>query len=305
MEISKARGLTVILASALIAWWVLPGLAQVKEPVWVYDPEDQEFGPSVWGEIRKPNGKKLFPECSGGPLNQGNDQTPIDIKDAEAPGLMPIKISYRRTPLNVINDFRKIQVRNGNLRNRLVIEGEAYHLVEFHFHTPSEHTVDGKRYPMDAHFVHTNSHGQLAVLSVAYRVGRRNRTLGTIFANAPRENGTFIGGENMVDGEFLDLRGLLPRMSQYFTYNPGSLTNPPCTEELLWVLLKKPATISQRQVDIFRRILTDVQGFPTNARPLQHPQDRQIFERKRWGGGSDIFGGLKGFHRQGIGALTP
>lgn len=280
--------LSVVLASVFTVGLAIPVSAQVKEPVWVYDPADLSFGPVVWGDILQPDGRKMFPTCSGGPLGQGNDQTPIDITDAEERRLRSISVKYRKTPLNVTNNFRNIQVRNANLRNRIVVDGEAFHLIELHFHTPSEHTVNGERFSMEGHFVHMNAHDQFAVLSILYKLGKRNRVLAKIFAHAPRDNGTFIAGENIVEGRFVNPRGLLPHRSQYFFYSPGSLTNPPCSEELLWFILKKPATVSQEQVDTYMKILTDVQEFSTNARPRQDKQNRMILEKRRGKGVSGL-----------------
>jgi carbonic anhydrase len=280
----------ILLAVVFTAALALPTLAQEKEPPWVWNP-DNPSGPKGWGQILGPDGKMLYPECSGGPQGQGTEQTPIDITTPELQRLPTIEIKYGKTPLNVLNDYRKIEVRNGNIQNRLVVDGDSFYLVEFHFHTPSEHEVDGKPFAMEAHFVHTNSDGQYAVLGVFFDLGRENPELAKILAFAPRRGRTYKAGFREVEGSTLDPLHLLPRGQEYFHYNPGSLTTPPCYRQIFWFLLKTPATVSQEQVDTFRKILMDVQGFPTNARPLQNLQDRKILENR---GGRVIFRRIRG-----------
>lgn len=281
----------VALATVFTIGLALPATAQEKAPVWVWDPSDTSFGPSVWGDILKPNGKMLYPFCSGGPLGQGTEQTPIDITNPELQRLPTIEIKYGKTALNVLNDFRGIQVLNGNFQNRLVVDGDSFYLHQFHFHTPSEHQVDGEAFAMEAHFVHLNSDSEIAVLGVFYELGKENPELAKILANAPRSRGTYIGGMNVAERSTLDPLELLPRGQEYFHYSPGSLTTPPCYQQLLWFVLKQPVTVSQEQVDTFKQILRDVQGFPTNARPRQALQDRPIMENM---GGRVIFKRIRG-----------
>jgi carbonic anhydrase len=143
----------------------------------------------------------------------------------------------------------------------MTVGGVEYHLSQFHFHTPSEHTIDGKSYPAVAHFVHHDKDGNLAVVGVMYKVGKPNKKFKEIVES---EN---MGMKKKIAVESSDLTELLPVNREYFHYM-GSLTTPPCTEGVSWFVMKHPVEISQKQLDDLNKLM------PNNARPIQDPNGR-------------------------------
>jgi carbonic anhydrase len=143
----------------------------------------------------------------------------------------------------------------------LRIGQERYKLVQFHFHTPSEHRLHGEQFPMELHFVHRNALGELAVVGVFLREGAANPLIQQIWDAVSSE----AGGQ-------IDPEDLLPQNREYYRY-AGSLTTPPCTEGVRWHVLTEPVELSAAQVDEFRAI------FPLNARPIQPLNGRPVLER--------------------------
>ncbi len=166
----------------------------------------------------------------------GTRQSPIDINDGIRVDLDPVRFDYKPTSFNVINNGHTVQVNMGT-GNFITIMGSSYELLQFHFHRPSEERVNGKTFQMVIHLVHKNDEGKLAVV-----------------AKAP-----------------LDIGQLLPVRREYFTYM-GSLTTPPCSEEVMWIVVKEPLRLSAQQIEIFARL------YPMNARPIQPKYDRLIKE---------------------------
>ncbi|MBF0304596.1 MAG: carbonic anhydrase family protein [Alphaproteobacteria bacterium] len=213
-------------------------------------------GPAEWAKISTD-----FAAC------EGKDQSPIDIKNPIPARLGEIKVSYRPQSLAVINNGHTIQV-NFKPGNSMEFEGETFDLVQYHFHTPSEHAFDGKRSPMEAHLVHKGAtSGKLAVLGVMMVPGKPNDTIEAIWNAMPTE----AGPEKEVAEALLNPQALLPANQSYFRYE-GSLTTPPCSEVVKWINLKQPIEVSQAQLDRFAKL------FPMNARPLQPVNRRFILE---------------------------
>ena len=149
----------------------------------------------------------------------------------------------------------------------LTAGGRRYELVQFHFHRPSEERVDGKQYDMVAHLVHKDAEGRLAVVAVLIERGATPQpVIQTVWANLPLEQGEEVAAQAP-----LDVGRLLPTDRSYFTYM-GSLTTPPCTEGVLWMVLKQPVQVSEQQIAIFSRM------YPMNARPVQAAGGRMIKE---------------------------
>lgn len=217
---------------------------------WTYSGES---GPENWGDL-----DPSFVLCK-----DGTSQSPIDLTNATSTELEDHRIVYRDTPLVIINNGHTIQVDySGNSYMRL--DKERYRLLQFHFHTPSEHTKDGQAYPMEAHLVHMNDNGQLAVIGVHMKVGDTNRFLEDIWANMPSEE-----GEIEVDKE-INVKDFLPDEDGHYNYS-GSLTTPPCSEGVNWIVLHKAVEISLQQLQAFQAI------FPMNARPVQPLNDRVLY----------------------------
>jgi carbonic anhydrase len=219
-------------------------------PHWEYK---GKAGPQAWGEL-----DESFAGCK-----LGRTQSPIDIRNARKARLAPLDIIYRPTEAEVLNTGHTIQV-NLNNAGTLTLDGVAYKLVQFHFHTPSEEHVNGKVYPMVAHLVHKSDDGKLAVIGVLLKAGKANLPLGTVFDNMSREE----GGKKALGQEF-DAARLLPADLGYYKFE-GSLTTPPCSEGVHWRVLKTPVEVSRNQINEFQKL------YKANARPVQPLNGRTV-----------------------------
>jgi carbonic anhydrase len=210
-------------------------------------------GPASWWKICSPK----FCVCTGGVR-----QSPIDLAGMTRAELPPLGFRYRRTPLAVLNNGHTIEVPAGG--SELRAEGQDYELIQFHFHTPSEHLFEGKEAPMELHFVHANALGELAVVGVMLREGAANPTLQKIWDIMPKTEGTAFDAKVRINPA-----ALLPAGHAYARY-AGSLTTPSCSEGVRWFVLLDPVEASAEQIAAFRKI------FPNNARPVQPRNGREI-----------------------------
>ena len=147
--------------------------------------------------------------------------------------------------------------------------GKTYDLVQFHFHRPSEERVDGQSFEMVIHLVHKSEDGKLAIVTILLEQGTENTLVQKVLNNLPLEK----GGEVSPPGQSLDVSHLLPVNRRYFTFM-GSLTTPPCTEDVLWLVFRQPQQISPEQLLIFQRL------YKPNARPVQPGFGRIIKESR-------------------------
>lgn len=209
--------------------------------------------PSRWGKL----------DPAYGACATGKRQSPIYIRDGIQVQLDPLVFSYQPSAFTVIDTGRTVQVdvAPGNF---LSIDGHRYELVEFHFHRPAEDVVEGKRYDMVIHMLHRDAEGRLAMLAVLLDKGAAQPVVQTVWNNLPLEQNRPVQARVT-----LDPAQLLPKEQNYYTYM-GSLTMPPCTEGVRWVVLRRPMTVSDEQIDIFSRL------YPMNARPLQDASNRLI-----------------------------
>ena len=212
-------------------------------------------GPDAWGKMRPE-----FSKCA-----TGQRQSPIDIRGGIAVDLEPIKFDYRPSAFSVIDNGHTVQV-NVEPGNSITITGKRYELVQFHFHRPSEERINGRQYDMVAHLVHKDVDGHIAVVAVLLDRGSAQSIVQTVWNNLPLEK-----GDEVRAGSRIDLSQLLPDDKRYYTYM-GSLTTPPCSEGVLWMVMKQPVPISVEQVAIFSRL------YPMNARPIQQADGRLIKE---------------------------
>ncbi|MDJ0636116.1 MAG: carbonic anhydrase [Xenococcaceae cyanobacterium MO_188.B29] len=219
-------------------------IASQGENEWGYGQED---GPQLWGEL-SPD----FSVCQ-----MGQQQSPIDLRGAIATELAEPEITYREIPLKILNNGHTIQV-NTEWGNRLILDGQDFELLQFHFHHPSEHMRESQIYAMELHFVHRNAKGEFAVLGVLLQEGKENETLQSIWDVIPTE----AGEEQTIDKVKINIAQLLPAQRTTYRYF-GSLTTPPCSELVYWVIFEQPIEISKQQVEQFAQI------FPWNARPIQ------------------------------------
>jgi carbonic anhydrase len=239
-----------------------PALAAEPAPHFCYD-DNQHCGPSHWGELAD-----AWYTCAA-----GTEQSPMDIRDAdEEDDLSNIRFSWNPTPLKIKNNGHTLQV-NYEPGSTMDVNGVTYNLLQFHFHTPSEHTIAGAAEPMEVHFVHVDALGTLAVVGVLMKGGAENHALQEILHNAPHEE-----GEVEVAGAMIDGNDFLPRNRNYYNY-AGSLTTPPCSEGVRWHVLRGKITASHPQVEEFGHFVTDhLTGFIGNARPVQPLNAREVLE---------------------------
>ena len=180
--------------------------------------------------------------------------------------LEPIQFDYRPSRFRVIDTGRTVQV-NLDLGNTITVMGQRYELVQIQFHRPSEERVNGRAYPMSAQLVHKSPAGQLAVVAVLLDQGEPHALIQQIWNNLPLEKHQELAAQMPLDPSQI----LPPQHNQYYTYM-GSLTSPPCTENVLWMVMKQPVTVSTEQIAIFHRL------YPMNARPVQPMSGRLIKE---------------------------
>ena len=194
----------------------------------------------------------------------GLQQSPVNLYRARETNLPALVIDYKATPLSILNNGHAIQVNYAS-GSTLTVGKKKYRLLQFHFHTPSEHLKDGRSFPMEAHLVHIDDFGNLAVLGLFMKEGdTTNAFLKPIFDNLPRTEGVVdVAGVNVNVARFL------PREREYYRY-AGSLTTPPCSEGVTWMVLEDSVTVSKAQLEQFRAVIH------LNARPEQPLNGRTI-----------------------------
>lgn len=222
---------------------------------WSYE---GEHGPQHWGDV-----KSDYAMCK-----TGKNQSPIDITSAQASDLPPIQFNYKAAPLRIINNGHSIQV-NYPEGSSLSLNGKTYQLVQFHFHHPSEEKINGKSFDMVAHLVHKNTEGNLAVVAVLIKKGTNNQFIDALWAHLPKEEGKEEAPANVT----IDVSKLLPAQQGYYTYT-GSLTTPPCSEGVTWLVLKTSVEMSDAQIQKFANI------YKNNARPVQPLNERVVSQSR-------------------------
>jgi carbonic anhydrase len=257
-EMQSSRQYTKARALAL-AGGEQPGHADAEghggEVHWSYDGEN---GPQNWAKL-----KPEFSLCG-----IGKRQSPIAIQnEATLQGpAEPLQFNYTPSRGTVVNNGHTVQV-DVEGENSIVVRNASYRLLQFHFHTPSEEMINSKRYSMVVHLVHKNDAGQLAVVAVLLEQGEANSFIDKVWTYMPLDANDKV---RMPEG-LLDVNELLPKDQRYYQFM-GSLTTPPCTEGVLWMVLKQPVKISPAQYRLFR------QQFPLNARPVQPVNGRPVRE---------------------------
>lgn len=212
-------------------------------------------GAPHWAEL-----KEEFKTCG-----IGKSQAPIDIKTkaVKKANLKPIGFAYAAGAAEVVNNGHTIQI-NVPAGGSVSLDGVDYKLLQFHFHTPSEEKVDGKAYPLVAHFVHQNAEGKLAVVAVLFKEGKENAGLKAVFDNLPAKEGDVRALERSINPT-----DVLPVNATYYSFM-GSLTTPPCSEDVRWQVMKTPVEVSKQQLAAFRKL------FRMNARPVQPLNGRAV-----------------------------
>jgi carbonic anhydrase len=218
-------------------------------------------GAEHWGE--------LDPEYAT--CKTGKAQSPIDIQSTRKVLLPIIRFEYKSGPLNyLINNGYTIRVNYHDAPgtgNFLSIGDKRYQLTQFHFHRPSEEFIHGKPYPMEIHLMHQASDGQVAGVVVLLKTGSANAMVQQLWDHMLKTEGK----EQEIAGVEVNPASLLPRDLAYYSY-VGSITAPPCTEGVAWVVLKAPLTISEEQINAFAQL------YPHDVRPLQPLNGRVVDE---------------------------
>lgn len=224
-------------------------------PIWSYEGDS---GPQAWGQLRPD-----YQLCAN-----GQRQSPINIEEGstlQGPA-EPIEFSYLPSQGVVINTGRTIRVDVDGV-NSIFVRGSRYRLVHVDFHSPSEMAINYRRFSMVAHLHHQNEQGQLAIVAVSLDPGEPNPLIEKVWTYMPLD----VGDRVEMPRSTLNLSELLPSDTRYFQYM-GSLTTPPCTEGVLWLVLKQPAALSAQQLRLFTQL------YPQNARPVQRTNGRPVRE---------------------------
>lgn len=245
----RKYSLDIICIAAILTIIFNPRLCLAEEPQWGYE---GAFDPTQWSEL-----SSEFESCQ-----LGRNQSPINLNITDEGEPDEIKFNYQPTIVEVVNNGHTIEVEGYKSGNTVSIEGEVYQLVQFHFHTPSEHRINNQSSAMELHLVHRNETGKLAVVGVEIEAGEENTAIALIWNAIP---------DNKADRNSItiDAASLLPEDRTFVSY-AGSLTTPPCSEKVSWNLLLEPIEVSPKQIETFQNL------YPYNARPIQPLNGRSI-----------------------------
>ena len=180
--------------------------------------------------------------------------------------LPEIQINYHAGGNEAVNNGHTIQV-NYAAGSTINVDGQSFELKQFHFHSPSENTIEGHSFPMEAHFVHADKDGNLAVIAVMFEEGEANAELAKAWDNMPGN-----AGEKNTLTSAIDANALLPKSRDYYRFN-GSLTTPPCSEGVRWLVMKTFDSTSKEQIEKFTHTMHHA-----NNRPVQPANARLIMQ---------------------------
>ena len=231
-------------------------VAEHRSIHWGYEGEG---APANWGKLRSD-----YATCAA-----GRRQSPIDIRDGIKVDLEPIQFDYKLSSFAIIDNGHTVQVRVGEGSSIHIMERQ-YDLVQFHFHKPSEERIGGHAFDMVVHLVHQDYDGRVAVIAVLLEKGSEHPLIQALWNNLPLDRDQEVAPAMVIDPNLL----LPPKERRaYYTYM-GSLTTPPCTEGVLWMVFKQPVPVSPQQISIFSRL------YSHNARPVQPTNGRLIKENR-------------------------
>jgi carbonic anhydrase len=253
----KIRSQSLIAVMGWVLVLAAAGTAQQNHAghTWDYGVDN---GPSHWGDLK--------PEFA--PCKDGHRQSPIDIRNPQKADLPPILFDYHPSPLHIVDNGHTIMV-NYSPGSAISVGGQNYQLKQFHFHRPSEERVNGKRYQMVVHLVHAGQEGKLAVVAILLQKGEDNPLVHELWKDLPKEKEK----EEFLDSVQVDAAKFLPSDHGYYTF-PGSLTTPPCSENVTWYVLKQPVTVSTEEIEQFSKL------YRNDARPTQPLYGRVVLESK-------------------------
>jgi carbonic anhydrase len=226
----------------------------------------EEHAPSHWGYEGEESAahwgmrSSAYMACEA-----GSHQSPINISmPRHAQEQERLVFHYQSTGVRALDNGHTIQV-NVPSGNDLFLNGRTYHLNQFHFHDPSEHRIDGRTYPMEIHLVHRDPKGHVVVIGVLVETGSPSESLEDLWGMLPTR------ADEQSSEHAFNPRTLLPSSSHHFSYH-GSLTTPPCTEGVQWIVLRDPISMSAQQIAQFVSIIGK------NARPVQPLHGRRVQE---------------------------
>lgn len=214
------------------------------------------IGPDRWGGL-----KPAYKTCA-----DGKRQSPLNLQTLDAARLVPLRFHYKVSLIEMINTGHTVQANYGP-GSHIMIGADRYELEQFHFHTPSEHQVAGRSFPMEIQFVHRHKSGKLAYIAVFVAPGTENLAAREIWTRLPATPHSKAVDTRAV----MNARDLMPSGPAYFRYS-GSLTTPPCSETVDWIVMEEPVRFSTRQIAQIRRIMGE------NARPVQARHGRYLLQ---------------------------
>eukprot|EP01034_Spumella_vulgaris_P031675 gene31675-39126_t len=210
-------------------------------------------GPDQWAKLSPDNYA-----CNG------KNQSPVDLKGSIHAALKPLKMDYKAGGNEVLNNGHTLQV-GFTPGSALWLDGERFELKQYHFHAPSENLIGGVSYPLEVHLVHADKDGNLAVVAVMFKEGAENKALAALWPQLPKEAGVKTALSTP-----LSAAALLPAKHAYYRFS-GSLTTPPCSEGVRWLVMKNPVTVSKAQVAEFAEVIHH-----PNNRPVQALNGRPV-----------------------------
>lgn len=211
-------------------------------------------GPGRWGTL----------DTASKACSLGGQQSPIDIIQSIPAQLPPLEIAWNKKLDTIHNNGHTIALETATGGEIKIGGKRAGFLAQFHFHHPSEHKIDGRAFPMEVHFVHANANKSLTVVGALMTAGKANPSFAKITSTMPRKRGPAVQADPTIDPY-----GLLPAGRGYYNYE-GSLTTPPCSETVNWLLLTDPIEVAEADIAAFAKL------FPMNARPVQKTNRRFI-----------------------------
>jgi carbonic anhydrase len=221
-------------------------------PHWEYS---GEAGPAHWAKLTPE-----FGQCAG------SNQSPVDLSGLVEAKLAPLVLHYQAGGNTVVNNGHTVQVGYAP-GSTLQLDGTRFELKQFHFHAPSENLIEGKSYPLEGHLVHVSDKGEIAVVAVMFEAGKANPVLAAAWGELPAKV-----GESQALKAPLSAEQLLPESRDYYRFS-GSLTTPPCSEGVRWLVMKQPVEVSQAQIDAFKAVMHH-----PNNRPVQPLNGRVVLQ---------------------------
>jgi carbonic anhydrase len=240
----------LLIVSLFVTTSLLVALGTHAGEKWTYS---GSTGPDKWAKVG-------YKACAG------KNQSPINLTGFVKASMPPNTFNYQAGGKEILNNGHTVEVKYAK-GSSIQVDGKTFNLQQFHFHAPSENHIEGKAYPMEAHFVHADKDGNLAVVALMFEEGAPNKGLANAWAQMPKK----AGGKNALSAR-VDANEILPSKRDAYRFN-GSLTTPPCSEGVRWLVLKQAATASKAQIAGFAGALHE-----PNNRPLQPLNSRLVLE---------------------------